>query len=83
MYYLDEINVRYSEIIELKNYLNDTDYQTLREFEGGEKMSEEVKNRRSEARLRINVLQAEISEFEARMQEEEQEIVIPIEEQIQ
>ena len=81
MYYLDEINVRYSEIIELKNYLNDTDYQTLREFEGGEKMSEEVKNRRSEARLRINVLQAEISEFEARMQEEEQEIVIPIEEQ--
>lgn len=82
MYYLDEINVRYSEIIELKNYLNDTDYQTLREFEGGEKMSEEVKNRRSEARLRINVLQAEISEFEARMQEEEQEIVIPIEEQI-
>ena len=82
MYYLDEINVRYSEIIELKNYLNDTDYQTLREFEGGEKMSEEVKNRRSEARLRINVLQAEISELEARMQEEEQEIVIPIEEQI-
>ena len=82
MYYLDEINVRYSEIIELKNYLNDTDYQTLREFEGGEKMSEEVKNRRSEARLRINVLQAEISEFEARMQEEEQEIVTPIEEQI-
>ena len=43
MYYLDEINVRYSEIIELKNYLNDTDYQTLREFEGGEKMSEEGK----------------------------------------
>ena len=82
MYYLDEINARYSEIIELKNYLNDTDYQTLREFEGGEKMSEEVKNRRSEARLRINVLQAEISEFEARMQEEEQENVIPIEEQI-
>ena len=82
MYYLDEINVRYSEIIELKNYLNDTDYQTLREFEGGEKMSEEVKNRRSEARLRINVLQSEISEFEARMQEEEQENVIPIEEQI-
>ena len=82
MNYLDEINVRYSEIIELKNYLNDTDYQTLREFEGGEKMSEEVKNERSEARLRINVLQAEISEFEARMQEEEQEIVIPIEEQI-
>ena len=82
MNYLDEINVRYSEIIELKNYLNDTDYQTLREFEGGEKMSEEVKNRRSEARLRINVLQAEISEFEARMQEEEQEIVTPIEEQI-
>lgn len=82
MNYLDEINVRYSEIIELKNYLNDTDYQTLREFEGGEKMSKEVKNKRSEARLRINVLQAEISEFEARMQEEDQEIVIPIEEQI-
>ena len=82
MNYLDEINVRYSEIIELKNYLNDTDYQTLREFEGGEKMSEAVKSKRSEARLRINVLQAEISEFEARMQEEEQEIVIPIEEQI-
>ena len=82
MNYLDEINVRYSEIIELKNYLNDTDYQTLREFEGGEKMSEEVKSERSEARLRINVLQAEISEFEARMQEEEQEIVIPFEEQI-
>lgn len=82
MNYLDEINVRYSEIIELKNYLNDTDYQTLREFEGGEKMSEEVKNKRSEARLRINILQAEISEFEARMQEEEQENVIPIEEQI-
>lgn len=82
MNYLDEINVRYSEIIELKNYLNDTDYQTLREFECGEKMSEKVKSKRSEARLRINVLQAEISEFEARMQEEEQENVIPIEEQI-
>ncbi|MGM9760230.1 MAG: hypothetical protein ACI30I_08995 [Parabacteroides sp.] len=78
MDYTEEINKRYTEITGLKNYLNDTDYQTLREYEGGEKMSDAVKSNRSEARSRINVLQAEIMELEEkRRQEEDSEAVIP------
>lgn len=75
MDYTEEINRRHTEIIELKNYLNDTDYQTIREYEGGEKMEDAVKRKRSEARSRINVLQSEVSELEEKAREEEEAFV--------
>ena len=71
MDYTSEINTRQTEIIELKNYLNDTDYQAIREYEGGEKMSDEVKRKRSEARARINELEAEVARLEIDRQYEE------------
>ena len=49
------IDIEYSEITRLKNYLNDTDYKLLRELDGGEKMDEETKLNRFNARKEINI----------------------------
>lgn len=56
-----EINEREKRIIEAKNLLNDTDYKLLRELDGGDRMDEEAKARRKEARRVINELEQEIS----------------------
>ena len=56
-----EINEREKRIIEAKNLLNDTDYKLLRELDGGDRMDEEPKARRKEARRVINELEQEIS----------------------
>lgn len=56
-----EINEREKRIIEAKNLLNDTDYKLLRELDGGDRMDEETKARRKEARRVINELEQEIS----------------------
>ena len=53
--YIELINKAYSEIAKLKDYLNDTDYKLLRELDGGEKMDEETKLNRSNARKEINI----------------------------
>lgn len=59
------LNTYYAEILQLKIYLSNTDYQTVREFEGGEPMPAEIREKRANARTRINELEALISETEA------------------
>lgn len=53
--YYTLINKEYAEITKLKNYLNNTDYKLLRELDGGERMDEETKLNRSNARKEINI----------------------------
>ena len=52
-------------ITDNENFLRNTDYQTIRETEGGEPMSAETKAARAEAREAINNAQAEIERLEA------------------
>lgn len=59
-----EINQRYQKIFVLKDYLSSTDYQRLRELDGGEPMKEEVRLKRAEARSLINELEDEIAALE-------------------
>ena len=59
-----EINQRYQKIFVLKDYLSSTDYQRLRELDGGDPMKEEVRLKRAKARERINELEAEIVSLE-------------------
>lgn len=56
------LNTYYAEILKLKILLSNTDYQTIREFEGGEPMSAEIREQRANARARINELEALITE---------------------
>ena len=55
-----EINKANQRILELKNFLASKDYVAIRESEGGEPMSAELKQQRVEARAEINDLQAHI-----------------------
>ena len=59
-----EINQRYQKIFVLKDYLSSTDYQRIRELDGGEPMKEEVRLKRAEARESINKLEDEIAALE-------------------
>ena len=59
-----EINQRYQKIFVLKDYLTSTDYQRIRELDGGDPMKEEVRLKRAKARERINALEAEIVALE-------------------
>ena len=59
-----EINQRYQKIFVLKDYLTSTDYQRIRELDGGEPMKEEVRLKRAEARSLINKIEDEISALE-------------------
>lgn len=58
------------------NYLNDTDYQRLREADGGEPMSDEVKTKRATAREVVNECELNISRLQAQWDEaiEEEEM---------
>ena len=58
------------------NYLNDTDYQRLREADGGEPMSDEVKGKRATAREVVNECELNISRLQAQWDEaiEEEEM---------
>lgn len=58
------LNTYYAEVLKLKTFLSSTDYQTIRESEGGEPMSDEIRKKRSDARARINELQELISATE-------------------
>ena len=51
------LNTYYVEVRNLKSLLSETDYQTIREFEGGEPMSEETRKKRADIRKRINELE--------------------------
>lgn len=59
-----EINERYRRIFGLKGYLASTDYQRLRELDGGEPTKEDVKQKRINARKEINKLETEIGILE-------------------
>lgn len=52
-----------------RTYLNSTDYQRLREPDGGEPMSSEVKSKRIECRSVINECQEEIEALRAEWEE--------------
>lgn len=58
-----------------KNMLHDTDYQVLREMEGGTPISAEMKERRTLARARINDAEVEIERLKSEQMEEQQLIV--------
>ena len=62
--YIELINKEYSEIAKLKNYLNDTDYKLLRELDGGEKMDDNTKLNRANARKDINIHEANVKQLE-------------------
>ena len=62
--YRNEIDKRFQEIFGLKGYLSSTDYQRLRELDGGDPMKEEVRLKRAEARALINKLEDEIAALE-------------------
>lgn len=64
--YQEEINKKHQQIHELRSYLKSTDYMNLRHDDEPDKvMSEEVKEKRINARNEINVLESEIAELEA------------------
>lgn len=62
---MKEINKKYAEINELKALLARTDYQVLKEAEGGYSVPQEIIDERQDARARINILEAEIGQLEA------------------
>ena len=60
---MKEINQKQSRILELKSYLNSTDYHILKKEEGYE-IPQEVLTERASARIEINQLEAEILTLE-------------------
>ncbi len=61
---MKEINKKYAEINDLKALLASTDYQVIKEAEGGCSVPREIIDARQDARNRINVLEAEIEQLE-------------------
>lgn len=59
---MKEINKKYAEINDLKALLASTDYQVIKEAEGGYSVPQEIIYERQDARARINALQYEISQ---------------------
>lgn len=51
------LNTYYAEALKLKTFLLSTDYQSIRESEGGAPMSDETRQERANARARINELE--------------------------
>lgn len=51
------LNTYYAEELKLKTFLLSTDYQSIRESEGGAPMSDEIRQGRANARTRINELE--------------------------
>lgn len=67
----ETINKKNGEITDNKIFLKRTDYQAIREMEGGEPMDADIKARRAKARADINTLEAELVELNAQLAEEE------------
>lgn len=59
---MNEINIKESRILELKSFLNTTDYHILKEVEGYE-ISQTILTERANARIEINQLEEEIEEL--------------------
>ena len=51
------LDTYYAEVLKLKTFLSRTDYQSIRESEGGAPMSDEIRQGRANARARINELE--------------------------
>lgn len=64
------LNASYAEILNIKTFLLSTDYQAIRESEGGAPMSDEIRKKRADARARVN----ELEELIAKTKEIEPEI---------
>ena len=64
------LNASYAEILNIKTFLLSTDYQAIRESEGGAPMSDETRKKRADARARVN----ELEELIAKTKEIEPEI---------
>ena len=74
--YQSEINIREREIIEKRNFLNDTDYKLLRQLDGGDPMDDATKEQRRLARARINQLEVEISAIQTEWDAERDEFIM-------
>lgn len=74
--YQSEINDREREIIEKRNFLNDTDYKLLRQLDGGDPMDDATKEQRRLARARINQLKIEISAIQTEWNAERDKFVM-------
>ena len=66
---MKEINKKYAEINDLKALLASTDYQIIKEAEGGYSVPQEIIDERQDARNRINILEAEIEQLEAELED--------------
>lgn len=51
------LNTYHAEVLNLKTFLSITDYQSIREYEGGAPMEAEIRKKRAEARTRLNELE--------------------------
>jgi len=71
---MKEINKKYAEINEMKALLASTDYQVIKESEGGYSVPQEIINKRQDARARINVLEAEIEQLEDALEDTSAEV---------
>ena len=67
----EQINQQCVIITNAENFLHDTDYMSIREYEGGTPMPEEIKTRRAQCRVDINEAQAIIEELERQKEQEE------------
>ena len=76
---MKEINKKYAEINDLKALLANTDYQVIKEAEGGYSVPQEIIGERQDARTRINVLEAEIAQLEDALESTSEEGVEYIE----
>lgn len=75
---MKEINKKYAEINDLKALLASTDYQVIKEAEGGYSVPQEIIDERQGARNRINILEAEIEQLKS----EEEDTAAGVEEWI-
>ncbi len=68
---MDEINKLQGQILEHKAYLYETDWVVSRFAETGEAIPEDVKSKRTECRVKIDELRAQIKVLEAELLSEE------------
>ena len=71
---MKEINKKYAEINDLKALLASTDYQVIKEAEGGYSVPQEIIDERQDVRARINILEAEIEQLEAELEDASAEV---------
>ena len=64
---MDEINKLQGQILEHKAYLYETDWVVSRFAETGEDISEDVKLKRAECRVKIDELRAQIKALESQL----------------